>query len=170
MPPGAASGDGDRSDPPQAVPGPVAGRGSVTGSAVPARVVFTPAANALLRRLREAFGPLIFHLSGGCCEGTAPMCFRRSDFRVGPGDVLLGLVDGCPFYVGAAQFRYWAYCQVTVDVTVGGGDSFSLEAADGVRFTAHARLFTDREAAALDAAGPPPTGPEAVQAAGVADR
>lgn len=128
---------------------------------MPARVTFTPEAIDLLRKLRENFGPLVLHLSGGCCEGTAPMCFRRSDFRVGPRDVLLGVVDGCPFYVGPAQFQYWANCQLTVDVTTGHGDSFSLEAADGVRFAARSRLFSDQEIGELDAAGPPPAGPDA---------
>ncbi len=126
---------------------------------MPKRVLFTPQALGLTQQLRETFGPLIFHLSGGCCEGSAPMCFRQSDFRVGARDVLLGVIDGCPFYVGAAQFSYWAYCQLTVDVTVGGGDSFSLEAAEGIRFIVRSRLFTDQEAAALDAAGPPQMGP-----------
>jgi uncharacterized protein (DUF779 family) len=129
------------------------------GNPMPRRVIFTEAALALTGKLRGERGPLIFHLSGGCCEGSAPMCLRRSDFRVGPRDVLLGVVDGCPFYVGSSQFDYWANCQLTVDVTEGGGDSFSLEAADGVRFTVRSRLFTDAEAAELDAAGPPPRGP-----------
>lgn len=119
---------------------------------VPERVIFTPEAIALLRSLKEMHGPLIFHLSGGCCEGSAPMCFRQSDFRVGARDVLLGEIEDCPFYVGEAQFAYWAYCEITVDVTASGGDSFSLEAAEGVRFTARSRLFTDAEAEALASA------------------
>jgi uncharacterized protein (DUF779 family) len=126
---------------------------------VPVRVVFTPQALALTRQLQQTFGPLIFHLSGGCCEGSAPMCFRQSDFRIGALDVLLGVIEGSPFYVGPAQFGYWANCQLTVDVTMGGGDSFSLEAAEGVRFLVRSRLFTDQEAAELEAAGPPPAGP-----------
>jgi uncharacterized protein (DUF779 family) len=126
---------------------------------MPVRVIFTAQALALTRQLRATFGSLIFHLSGGCCEGSAPMCFRTADFRVGMRDVLLGVIEGCPFYVGPAQFGYWAYCELTVDVTPAGGDSFSLEAAEGVRFIVRSRLFTDQEAAALDAAGPPPTGP-----------
>lgn len=129
---------------------------------MPERVIFTQEALALVRRLKAGHGPLIFHLSGGCCEGSAPMCFRRADFRAGARDVLLGVVEGCPFYVGAAQFDYWAYCQISIDVIEGGGDSFSLEAADGVRFAARSRLFTDFEALELDAAGPPPVGPDAV--------
>ncbi len=120
------------------------------------RVVFTPDAAALAAALKHQHGPLIFHLSGGCCEGSAPMCFRQSDFRVGASDVLLGGVEGCPFYVGAAQFDYWSGCQIIVDVTSEGGDSFSLEAADGVRFVSRSRLFTDVEFETLRRAGPPP--------------
>jgi uncharacterized protein (DUF779 family) len=129
------------------------------------RVAFTAEAVALVAALKAQHGPLIFHLSGGCCEGSAPMCFRQSDFRVGANDVLLGAVDGCPFYVGAAQFEYWSGCQVIVDVATEGGDSFSLEAADGVRFTARSRLFTDAEFETLKAAGAPP---QPAPAAGVA--
>ena len=112
---------------------------------MPDRVVFTPAAVALVRSLKAAEGPLLFHLSGGCCEGSAPMCLRRSDFRPGAQDVRLGEVEGCPFYVGAAQYAYWAPYQIVVDVTTGGGDSFSLEAADGARFTALSRPLTEGE-------------------------
>lgn len=125
------------------------------------RVCVTPAAAALTRRLRQQHGPLLFHLSGGCCEGSAPMCLRRSGFRVGARDVLLGVIEGCPFYVGAAQFPYWAHSQLTIDVVEDGGDSFSLEAADGVRFVTRSRVFADAEMDAVEAAGPPPTGPEA---------
>lgn len=128
---------------------------------MPERVRVTEAAAALVRRLRRDHGDLILHLSGGCCEGSAPMCFRRGGFRVAARDVLLGVVEGCPFYVGAAQFPYWANCQITLDVTTRGGDSFSLEAADGVRFLVRSRLFSDAEVDELDAAGPPPTGPDA---------
>ena len=119
------------------------------------RVVFTPDAVALVATLKAEHGPLIFHLSGGCCEGSAPMCFRQSDFRAGASDVFLGAIDGCPFYVGAAQFDYWSGCQIIVDVATEGGDSFSLEAAEGVRSIARSRLFNDAEFNALKAAGLP---------------
>ena len=82
------------------------------------------------------------------------MCFRQADFRAGQRDVLLGAVEGCPFYVGASQFEYWASFQITVDVTAGGGDSFSIEAPEGVRFIVRSCPFTDAEAAELDAEGP----------------
>jgi hypothetical protein len=84
------------------------------------------------------------------------MCFPQSDFRVGASDVLLGAIEACPFYVGAAQFDHWSGCQIIIDVTTEGGDSFSLEAAEGVRFVARSRLFSDAEFEALKAAGPPP--------------
>jgi uncharacterized protein len=122
---------------------------------MPDRVRFTAAALAVLRRLKREHGPLIFHLSGGCCEGSAPMCLRRSDFRAAPRDVLLGVIEDSPFYVGESQFTYWAYCEITVDIIDEGGDSFSLEAADGVRFIVRSRLFSDAEAVELDASGSP---------------
>jgi len=128
---------------------------------MPARVCITGAAAALLHRLRRDHGELILHLSGGCCEGSAPMCLRRSGFRIGARDVLLGVVEGCPFYVGAAQFPYWANCQLTLDVTKDGGDSFSLEAADRLGFLVRSRLFSDAELDEVEAAGPPPVGPDA---------
>ena len=89
------------------------------------------------------------------------MCLRLDGFRVGARDVLLGVIEGCPFYVSAAQFPYWAHSQLTIDVVPNGGDSFSLEAADEVRFITRSRVFADAEMDALDAAGPPPTGPDA---------
>lgn len=116
---------------------------------MPPRVLLTEAAIALTRKLSARHGPLLFHLSGGCCEGSAPMCLRQADFRVGPSDVLLGVVDDVPFYIGSSQFEYWAYSQAIVDVVDDGGDSFSLEAGDGVRFIARSRLFSDAEAAEL---------------------
>jgi hypothetical protein len=128
---------------------------------MPPRVIATPKAAALLGRLEKEYGPLILHQSGGCCEGTAPMCFRQRDFRVASRDVFLGMIGTCPVFVGSATFEYLAYSQVIIDVTTGGGDSFSLEAADGVRLVTRSRLFTETEAAELDAAPPPPRGPEA---------
>jgi uncharacterized protein (DUF779 family) len=125
------------------------------------RVVATPEAAALVRRLKAENGALIFHQSGGCCEGTAPMCFRQSDFRVGQRDVLLGQIEGVPFYIGAAQFQYFANMELTIGLTDGGGDSFSIEAPEGVRFVTRSRIFTDAEIEELEAAGPLPTCPDA---------
>lgn len=130
-----------------------------------ARVIVTPEAAEVIHRLKAQHGALIFHQSGGCCEGTAPMCFRQRDFHVGSRDVLLGVIEGCPFYVGGAEYQYWEYFELTIDITSGGGDSFSLEAADGVRFVTRSRMFSDEEAKELDEAGPPPRGPEAFRPA-----
>jgi hypothetical protein len=126
-------------------------------------VLVTEAAASLVQQLRGQYGPLLFHQSGGCCEGSAPMCLRRGGFRVGARDVLLGVIEGTPFYVSAAQFPYWANSQLTIDVVPDGGDSFSLEAPDGVRFITRSRVFTDAEMDELDATGPPPIGPDAMR-------
>ena len=108
-----------------------------------ARVVCTSEAVALIRELKDELGPLLFHQSGGCCEGTAPMCFRQSDFRVGPGDILLGTIEGCPFYIGSGTYRYFASSQLIIDVTRGAVDSFSLEAPRSVRFVTRSRLLEE---------------------------
>jgi uncharacterized protein (DUF779 family) len=125
------------------------------------RVTATPAAIDLIRRLRQMHGPVMFHQSGGCCDGSAPMCFRRDEFKVGEHDVFLGQIDGAPFYIGAAQFEYWAHTQLIIDVVPGRGASFSLEIPEGVRFLTRSRVFSDDEVSALDRQGPPPTGPSA---------
>lgn len=118
------------------------------------RVLCTDAAAALIAVLRHRHGPLVFHQSGGCCDGSAPMCFPEGEFRLGERDVLLGHIADCPVYMGGQQFEYWAHTQLIIDVVPGRGASFSLEAPDGVRFLTRSRLFTDEEAALLDAAGP----------------
>ncbi len=119
------------------------------------RVEITPAAREVVEGLRANHGPLSFHQSGGCCDGSAPMCYPAGDFRVGPQDVLLGRIADCDFYIGAAQFEYWKHTQLIVDVVPGRGAGFSLEAPEGVRFLTRSRLFTDEESRELDAAGPP---------------
>ncbi len=124
------------------------------------RVLITDDAAALVARLSRIHGPLMFHQSGGCCDGSAPMCYPAGEFRVGHSDVLLGSIAGCPFYMGAAQFEYWRYTQLIIDVVPGRGASFSLEAPEGVRFLTRSRVFTDDEARALDAVPPPPRGDE----------
>ena len=124
------------------------------------RVAVTPAAEALLRKLQGQHGPLMFHQSGGCCDGSAPMCFPRGDFRVGQEDVYLGRIVDTPFYIGGAQFEYWAHTHLTVDVVKGRGSGFSAEAPEGVRFLIRSRVFTDEEYAMLQAEGPPPRGPQ----------
>jgi uncharacterized protein (DUF779 family) len=125
---------------------------------MPARVIVTPDASALIGRLRRQHGPLMFHQSGGCCDGSAPMCYKDGEFRVGARDILLGHIDDCPFYIGAAQFDYWSHTQLIIDVVPGRGASFSLEIPEGVRFLTRSRVFSDEEAAALAEEGPPKTG------------
>ncbi|MFD4351945.1 DUF779 domain-containing protein [Nocardia sp. NPDC058519] len=122
------------------------------------RVDLTEQAAALLRDLTGQHGPVMFHQSGGCCDGSSPMCYPRGEFRVGGSDVLLGYLPGdTPFWMSADQFEYWKHTHLTVDVVPGRGGGFSLEAPEGVRFLIRSRLFTDEEAAALESA-PPPTG------------
>ena len=122
------------------------------------RVLITGDAAAVVDKLRAIHGPLLFHQSGGCCDGSAPMCYPASEFRVGPQDVLLGSIASCDFYMGAAQFDYWQHTQLIIDVVPGRGSGFSLEAPEGVRFLTRSRLFTDDEVTALETAGPPARG------------
>ncbi|MFI1237994.1 DUF779 domain-containing protein [Nocardia salmonicida] len=122
------------------------------------RVDLTDKAAALLRDLTGQHGPVMFHQSGGCCDGSSPMCYPRGEFRVGGSDVLLGYLPGdTPFWMSADQFEYWKHTHLTVDVVPGRGGGFSLEAPEGVRFLIRSRLFTDEEAAALEST-PPTTG------------
>nr|WP_255325948.1 DUF779 domain-containing protein [Sphingobium sp. 15-1] len=123
---------------------------------LPPRILATPEAEALIARLTARHGPLMFHQSGGCCDGSAPMCFPRGEFRVGGQDVLLGHIAGdVPVWIGAAQFEYWRHTQVTVDVVPGRGAGMSLESPEGMRFIVRSRVFTDEEAEVLAAAGEP---------------
>ena len=122
------------------------------------RVNVTPEAVALIEKLRAIHGDLIFQQSGGCCDGSAPMCYPKGEFRVGGQDVRLGAIAGCDFFMGAAQFEYWQHTQLTIDVVPGRGSGFSLEAPEGVRFLTRSRVFTDEEVAELAASGPPPRG------------
>ena len=116
------------------------------------RVLVTPAAVAVIERIRAMHGPLLFHQSGGCCDGSAPMCYPLGEFRTGAQDVLMGRIADCPFYMGAAQFEYWRHTQLIIDVVPGRGSGFSLEAPEGVRFLTRSRLFNEDEVAEL--AGP----------------
>ncbi len=122
------------------------------------RVLVTPAAMAVMEKLRALHGPVMFHQSGGCCDGSSPMCYPAGEFRVGAQDVKLGTIDGAPFYMGAAQFEYWEHTQLIIDVVPGRGSGFSLEAPEGVRFLTRSRVFTDEEAAALQGEGSPARG------------
>jgi uncharacterized protein (DUF779 family) len=101
--------------------------------------------------LRAKHGPLMFHQSGGCCDGSAPMCYPEGEFRVGGNDVRLGEIGGCPVYMDADQFDYWKHTQLIIDVVPGRGHGFSVEAPEGMRFLTRSRVFTDDEVDALQA-------------------
>lgn len=118
------------------------------------RVTITPEAEAVLRSLEEQHGPLLFHQSGGCCDGSSPMCYPRGEFRIGQRDVLLGAIAGTPFYIGGQQFELWQHTQLLIDVVKGRGGGFSLEAPLGVRFITRSRVFSEDEQAWLDACPP----------------
>jgi len=122
-----------------------------TATARPLRVSATPQACALIDELVRRHGPLMFHQSGGCCDGSAPMCFARGDFKTGDSDVLLGEVCGQPFWMARDQYAYWRHTALTLDVVAGRGASFSLEIPTGKRFIIRSRVFTDAEWAVLEA-------------------
>ena len=139
----------------------------------PIRVGITPEAAAVLRRLRAQHGPLMFHQSGGCCDGSAPMCYPRSEFIVGDADVLLGVLcdepgadevaaggDGfdnaeTPVWISGSQFALWKHTQLLVDVVPGRGAGFSVEAPEGVRFLTRSRVFDPAEQAWLESCPAP---------------
>ncbi len=122
-------------------------------SATVTRVEATQAALDLIARLEARHGPLMFHQSGGCCDGSSPMCYPRGEFLVGDGDVLLATLGDTPFYMSKPQFEYWKHTQLILDVVPGRGGMFSLEGPEGVRFLIRSRVFTDDEIGALRAAG-----------------
>jgi uncharacterized protein (DUF779 family) len=122
------------------------------------RVLITQAATKVLEKLAAVHGPLMFHQSGGCCDGSSPMCYPRNEFRTGAQDVFLGTIAGAPFFIGAAQFEYWRHTQLIIDVVPGRGGGFSLESPEGVRFLTRSRVFSDAEVATLAQAGEPPRG------------
>ena len=117
------------------------------------RVDVTDAAAALLRDLTAKHGPLMFHQSGGCCDGSSPMCYPAGEFLIGDRDVRLGEIGGAGFYISGPQFEYWKHTQLVIDVVEGRGGMFSLENGEGVRFLTRSRLFSDDEVDALIAAG-----------------
>jgi uncharacterized protein (DUF779 family) len=120
---------------------------------LPQQVLATDPAIHLIRVLRQKHGPLMFHQSGGCCDGSSPMCFPRGEFMIGDSDVQLGEVDGEPFYMSRSQFEYWKHTQLTIDVVAGRGGMFSLDNGEGVRFLIRSRIFDDAEIRDLRAAG-----------------
>jgi uncharacterized protein (DUF779 family) len=113
-------------------------------AAIP-KVLATAEALALISRLQDRYGPLLFHQSGGCCDGSSPMCYPRDEFLIGGHDVLLGEIGGVPFYMSAAQYEYWKHTQLIIDVVKGRGGMFSLEGPEGVRFLTRSRVFTEEE-------------------------
>ena len=118
------------------------------------RVDATPEAVALIDQLVSMHGPVLFHQSGGCCDGSAPMCYPRDEFMIGDSDVFLGTLSdstSTPFYIWQPQWEYWSHTHLTVDVVPGRGSGFSLEAPEGVRFIIRSRLFTDAESEAMAA-------------------
>ena len=121
------------------------------------RVSATPCALELIRKLAEQHGPLLFHQSGGCCDGSSPMCFPRDDLLLGEQDVFLGEIGGQPFYIGGAQFEYWKHTHLIIDVVPGRGGMFSLEGPLGMRFLTRSRLYAEEEEARLPPVrrGPP---------------
>lgn len=113
------------------------------------RVLISEEAKAVVNQLKERLGELMFHQSGGCCEGSQPMCFEKGDFIIGESDVCLGTIENCEFWMSKDQQEYWQYTQLTIDVVAGRGSSFSVEIPMGLRFITKSRLFTDEERANL---------------------
>lgn len=115
-----------------------------------ARVTISEAAAAVIAQLRERHGPLMFHQSGGCCDGSAPMCYQEGELILGDQDVWMGKVADCDFYMSAFQFEYWQHTQLELDVVKGRGASFSLEIPLGLRFVIKSRMFSDEEISRLE--------------------
>lgn len=115
------------------------------------RVLVTPEAEKVIEQLKEKNGELMFHQSGGCCDGSSPMCFPKGEFRTGESDVKMGEIAGSEFYMSGDQFEYWKHTQLIIDVTKGRGASFSLEIPLGLRFLTKSRLFTEAELLDLEA-------------------
>lgn len=115
------------------------------------RVRITEEAAAVVDQLRAKHGELMFHQSGGCCDGSSPMCYPKGEFMVGSSDVWLGEVAGCDFYMARDQFEFWQHTELTIDVTKGRGASFSLEIPLGLRFVTKSRIFTYEESKNLSA-------------------
>ncbi len=113
------------------------------------RVKVTDEAKKLIGELRAKHGELMFHQSGGCCDGSSPMCYEAGEFLVGSSDVWLGEIDNCDFYMAKDQFEFWKHTELTIDISEGRGASFSLEIPLGVRFVTKSRVFTEEESRSL---------------------
>ncbi len=109
------------------------------------RVKVTDEAKKVIAELRAKYGELMFHQSGGCCDGSSPMCYEAGEFLVGSSDVWLGAIDGCDFYMAKDQFEFWQHTELTIDITPGRGASFSLEIPLGLRFVTKSRVFSFEE-------------------------
>jgi uncharacterized protein (DUF779 family) len=109
------------------------------------RVSITNSAAEIVNKLKDQFGDLIFHQSGGCCDGSSPMIFEKGEMYLDESDILLGTIAGVNFYMNQDQFEYWKHTHLTVDITKGRGSSFSLEIPLGLRFIIHSRLLTKKE-------------------------
>lgn len=114
------------------------------------RILITDEAIEIVDKLKDDHGELMFHQSGGCCDGSQPMCYPKGEFRVGGSDVCVGRIYGCDFFMSADQFEYWKYSQLTIDVAKGRGSSFSIEIPLGVRFIIKSRLFSMEEFESLE--------------------
>lgn len=110
-----------------------------------ARVTISPEAIDVVNDLKKRFGALMFHQSGGCCDGSQPMCFEKGDFKVGNSDVCIGTIEDCEFWMSKDQFEYWQYTQLHIHISKGRGSSFSLEIPMGLRFLTQSRMFTEAE-------------------------
>jgi uncharacterized protein (DUF779 family) len=113
------------------------------------RIDTTEAANKLIDSLKEKYGEIMFHQSGCCCDGSAPMCYPKGEFYLGGSDVEVGITHGIHFYMGASQFSYWEHTHLTLDAIPGNGGQFSLENGTGMRFIIRSRLYSDEEWAYL---------------------
>lgn len=114
-----------------------------------ARVTISPEAIEVVHTLKNKFGDLMFHQSGGCCDGSQPMCFEKGDFKIGNSDVCIGIIEGCEFWMSKDQFEYWQFTQLHIHISKGRGSSFSIEIPMGLRFLTQSRMFTDAELADL---------------------
>jgi uncharacterized protein (DUF779 family) len=112
---------------------------------IPARVACTEITAQWLKKLEGIHGPLLFHQSGGCCDGSSPMCYPRNEFKIGDEDVFLGWIAETPFYISGSQFEYWSHTKLVIDVVPGRGGGFSVEAPEGIRFLTRSDVFTEAE-------------------------
>lgn len=122
---------------------------------IASRVVATEAALELIAEIEAEYGAILFHQSGGCCDGSSPMCYPASEFRIGESDILLGRVGGVPVYIGRAQGMAWAHTQLILDVVPGRGGMFSLDNGRERRFLVRGRVFGDADLAEIGRADGP---------------